>query len=57
MFVCYFCNVDLEENRNDGTSCCGKYVHPFCASRFCGRQCKCCFTPWPKEGIMTHGMV
>ena len=52
MFVCYFCDVELEENMRDVTSCCGKYVHPLCASQFCGKQCKCCSIPWPKEGIM-----
>ena len=30
MIGCYFCSVELEENRNDVTSYCGKYVlHAF----------------------------
>ena len=50
--VCYFCNLELEDGRRDVTSCCGKYIHLTCATRFCGKECKCCKSLWPKEGMM-----
>ena len=52
MNICYFCDQSLDEDRRDVTSCGRKYVHPECASRFCGKERKCCSCPWPKEGMM-----
>ena len=49
--TCYFCNVDLDEYRRDVTSCCGKYIHLECATRFLGKECKCCNYPWSKEAV------
>ena len=49
--ICYFCDLELDEDKRDVTSCCGKYIHFDCATRFLGKECKCCKYRWGKEAV------